>query len=405
SLQVSTANDTQLHKYQVVDGQLQAPQRPILSNYATDGFEPDQEKKPLQKAVDNFIGMISSSKKTDMPEPGLGIQQNQPHAGIWMSQQITSEPLGLTVADLTGNQKLEIAIALAGEVVVAQLNDQHEYTQLAALDLPKNLKILGIDSADLNGDGKSELYLSAVDKYLPQSFVVDLIDGELHISIRNVPWLLRTISLSDQNQTLAGQRWDSKEGTFTDKPFLVIRNGNKLETGQPLSLPDQINIFSIASLGGEQNSRLYTYLTDDDYLKVRTDQGTELWESADYFGGSEIFLEQSPQYSSDPLNKFYYIQPRILTTEKGQLLIPQNEGWRTLERFRMFKASRIISMTWNGFALEENWRTTTQQGYLVDFNYVDADNDGQKELLMLVKFKHKGVLNAPRSALVLYELN
>ena len=50
------------------------------------------------------------------------------------------------------------------------------------------------------------------------------------------------------------------------------------------------------------------------------------------------------------------------------------------------------------------WRAASQPGYLGDFGYADADNDGQPELVMVVKFQHKGLTNKARSSIVIYEL-
>ena len=100
-----------------------------------------------------------------------------------------------------------------------------------------------------------------------------------------------------------------------------------------------------------------------------------------------------------------YIQSNILTGPEGEILVAQNDGQRAIRRFRMFKNSRVIGLTWNGFAFQENWRTSGLNGYLADFTLADADNDGLNELVMVVKFKHKTPLQDARSGIVLYELN
>jgi len=75
-----------------------------------------------------------------------------------------------------------------------------------------------------------------------------------------------------------------------------------------------------------------------------------------------------------------------------------------VQRFRRFKKSRLVSLSWNGFALMENWQTASQPGYLGDFSLADADNDGKDELVMAVKFQHGGLTDKARSSIVIYEL-
>jgi hypothetical protein len=55
--------------------------------------------------------------------------------------------------------------------------------------------------------------------------------------------------------------------------------------------------------------------------------------------------------------------------------------------------------------LDEAWTTKPQFGYLADFRLADADNDGQKEVVMAVGFSGKlKFLSQRRSTLVVYEL-
>ncbi|MCK5913737.1 MAG: hypothetical protein KAG12_07640, partial [Desulfuromusa sp.] len=151
------------------------------------------------------------------------------------------------------------------------------------------------------------------------------------------------------------------------------------------------------------NDILYSYVSTGDYLHVTTPGGTTLWESGDHFGGGEAFF-----YNDDDTNELIrpiYIQQRILNLPSGEILVAQNDGMRALERFRNFNKSRVIALKWNGMALQQNWQTVDQEGYLADFTLADVDNDGEVELVMAVKFKHKNLLQKGRSSVVVYELN
>ena len=62
-------------------------------------------------------------------------------------------------------------------------------------------------------------------------------------------------------------------------------------------------------------------------------------------------------------------------------------------------------MKWDGVTLHEEWQTADQAGYLADFTLADADNDGEIELVMAIKFQHQNILQKGRSSIVIYELN
>ena len=125
----------------------------------------------------------------------------------------------------------------------------------------------------------------------------------------------------------------------------------------PLDLPQRINLYGFDDFTDDQGSRLFAYLTESDYLKVRNEQES-LWESTDRFDWQ-----------------------------------PVNED------------GRIIALKWNGLVMQETWRTSAQDGYIADFALADIDNDGAKEVAAYTQFQHKSVFSKPRSALVLYELN
>ncbi|MHC4374850.1 MAG: hypothetical protein ACYSTO_11945, partial [Planctomycetota bacterium] len=99
-----------------------------------------------------------------------------------------------------------------------------------------------------------------------------------------------------------------------------------------------------------------------------------------------------------------YMPPRMVLMPGHEILVAQNDGQRMVQRFRRFKQSRIVSLAWNGFSMTENWQTSSQQGYLGDFTLADADNDGNAELVMAIKFKHGGLTEAARASIVIYEL-
>jgi hypothetical protein len=147
----------------------------------------------------------------------------------------------------------------------------------------------------------------------------------------------------------------------------------------------------------------YAYLTGGDYLKVINAQGSEMWSSADYYGGSETCFFNRPENKYDmPVPTC--MTPRLLRMPDNSIIAAQNVGQRIMERYRKFLKSQVVAMGWNGFSLVESWRTAGQAGYLGDFAIADADNDGQQELVMVVKFKHKGLIDKARSAVVIYEL-
>jgi len=73
--------------------------------------------------------------------------------------------------------------------------------------------------------------------------------------------------------------------------------------------------------------------------------------------------------------------------------------------YRNFDKSRVLALRWSGFAPQEIWRTADQAGSLGDYTLADADNDGDIELVMAMKFNKGTILQKSRSTIAIYELN
>lgn len=406
-LKVNDSNGAALKTYQLIDGQLVATKQlaPSNQNFMVDA-DPAKNRGILNKTVNGLIDSIGLGSN-DKGLPGqLGIirnQQTMQNQGIWMSPNLAGEPTGIVVADLDSDGQLETLVSMKGEVLIYQIG-QGELTEEAKIDLPVGTEILSVDALDFDHSGIPEIYLTAAKDHRLTSRVLAFVNNDYQFVLDNIPWFLRVTELPGEGRTLVAQRTGDQHQSFLGKPFRVIKNGDQLEQGEELPFSVHVNLFGFLPFAGTSGEQLVAYLTQQDYLKVSTEQGQELWESSDYFGGTEAAFYNTADKDGDLIDPIY-IQKRILRGPSGEMLLAQNDGIRTMKRFRMFKDSRVVALTWNGFALQENWRTGGQNGYLADFALGDADNDGQDELVMVVKFKHKTLLQEARSAIVIYELN
>ncbi|NCO52792.1 MAG: hypothetical protein GW875_11940 [Deltaproteobacteria bacterium] len=363
---------------------------------------------PLPQSVTNAPAslvtapsVVRSSSGTPATEPGI-IKSQQEGENVWHGAEYKDNIIGLRVDDFDQNGSQNIALLFSNRMVIAGYVNQKNQ-QKAEINLKKNLSYLAIDSLDLNQNGRPEIFLSAVRNGSPASEVYEFDGQKLSEVAQGLPMLFRTIDHPNRGKLLLAQKRHDLSIPFSERPQLTVFAEGEYRAEAEFPLPFPVNIYGFAPLIMDDNTEAAVYLSHTDYLKVKNSEGSDLYESADYFGGSEVMLGLKSLDRDDV--KVPYFVPLRLIAANGAFLVPQNEGQRTTLAWRKYNKSRVVSLKWNGLALEEQWKTSDQAGQTADLAYADIDNDGQPELVLGVNFVRKGLFNTPKSALIVYEMN
>ena len=402
-LQVKNSEGVTLRSYQYDTGQLAAPAETkiIYDNFAVTS-QAQQNKSVLNQAVDNLLGSVGfGGEDKRLENPGIIRSTQQQSNAIWMGPNLDGNPAGIAVADFNHDGIQEIAVAMEDQIQILQVVDG-DLSVIEKIEFSGGTHLLSLDSFDLDNDSLPELYVSANNGINIRSRVIEFKEGHFEVTMESIPWLFRVVDLGKQGETLIGQMVDTGENPFTSPAFKIVRQGNDLEKAEPVATPKN-SFFSFTQFSTKEDEGLYAFISAGDYLKVGDGQLSGLWESNDYFGGSEEFFYNRKDRQAE-VRQPVYIQKRIVKLPSDEILVAQNDGPRTLQRYRNFKKSRVVAFRWDGFSLNESWRTSEQGGYLADFAIADADNDGQDELVMVVKYSQKSLVNKGRSTVVIYEL-
>ena len=338
---------------------------------------------------------------------GLIVSQMDSKEGVWYGPRLDGHPIGLDVADLDGDGRQEIALGFKDRLVVARVA-AGQYEVVAEYPFDRSGSALSLDALDLDGDGRAELYVSMAHMNSVSSQVLELRDGQLQAVIKNVPFFLRKLRLPGEGEVLLGQEINpdvaNHNQDLTGAVFRVSRSGSQLQRGAAVTLPGMITLFGFQPF--EHAGRpLLARLNTNDKLQVLEPSGATLWESSEHFGGSETSFERSAGLT-DGSTRYAFLHPRLEPGPDGTVLVPVNEGSRTFSAFRAFNSSHLKAVAYDGYSLVERWRTKPQGGYLGDFRMADADNDGAPEIVMLVMFSRGGMLKTGygNSALLIYEM-
>ncbi len=403
-LAVTNSSGAELKSYQYSDGQLLPPASGIqqADSFLT-GDLIQKNKSLANQAIDSLASSVGlGGKDKRLENPGI-TQLQQTQDGVWTGPNLGGNPVGIATADFDGDGLQEIAVAMEDKLQIFRYSE-NKLNPIAVVKFKTAIHLLSLDAIDTDNNGKAELYLNANSGTNLSSQVVEVIGGIYQNTKNNVPWFFRVVDLAEQGRTLLAQRMGDAENHFNGNAFQVLRSGSELKRGSDFVLPAKSNLFSFTQFRSNNNDLLYASVATNDYLNVVTSQGKRLWKSSDNFGGSEVFFYNEDNTRSELIQPVF-IQQRLLTLPTGEILSARNDGSRLFKRLPDFDKSHVVALKWDGVNLQESWKTTDQAGYLADFNIADADNDGNPELVMVVKFSHKSIMQKGRSNILIYELN
>ncbi|KAA0892193.1 FG-GAP repeat domain-containing protein [Oryzomonas rubra] len=321
----------------------------------------------------------------------------------WTSPPMKGTPVGVETGDFDGDGKQEIAVAFGDRVEIYRLAGGN-YQQLATLPLGSAMRAYHLDGFDLKGNGRLQLFVSAVTDFGNTAGVmIESQDGQYRITRKDIPWHMRSLTLPGEGAVLLAQRMGGQGREFSGPVFRVRLAGTELAQGAAVEVPPKANLYDFTPFRFK-DQKLFVCLGDDGYLNVVTPSGQVVGSSVDKMGGSESYLEVTEEVQSGGESLPAYIPARIVVNENGEIVVPVNSGFSLLSRVRMYAKSEVKAMKWDGSALRDAWHSIQEKSYLADFRLADANNGGSKSLVTVVAFPDYNPFSARRAALHIYKL-
>ena len=262
-------------------------------------------------------------------------------------------------------------------------------TLVAKTQLPLRYRILAVDSVG------SLAFVSIMDGDAPASRVYAVANGVLKLEAEGLPYLFRALALNGESKRLYAQEMGRTDDYYGDVYEASFREG-RIKLASPIKMPRHANIFNFNIFRDRAGKQYLTAFSDSGYLLVYSDKGEELWRSNDKFGGTETSFLRSDSENARITGVPYrsrFIDQRIVVTEQGEIIVPQNSGFFVVGNARSYSKSSVFSFAWNGSSLEERWRTKLSQNYLADFSYLPDS----KELVLLEVVQKEGVFGSGAS--------
>jgi TolB-like protein len=375
-------------------------------------------EKLLRSGVPAEDQVAVSGQSYQTPNPGFiataPASGGASRSNYWKSRNYDAVISAMDIGDTDGDGALETVVA-ADNTLIVYRTIQGRMIQVKELTDTRDGIYLGVDIADINGNGTPEIFISSMslqkDRY--NSFVMEYDGSEYKRIVDNQPRLYRVCRTSIGQEILMGQTKPIEDYDLFSRPVfqMVWKDGTYAAENQVIR-GRRANVMGIAynDVMQEGQDKLVAY-SPDDRIWIYDRTGDTAWEGDDKHGGNMEYFHLPTKDTSD-LHKIQYFPMRIRTADidgdgKTEIIAASNKDViGVLAKFRQFNSGYLLSLSWNGMSLMQNWKTPEIKGRISDFAIADFDNDGQKELVATVVVKEGRVaMSDKKSFIVAYDLN
>ena len=335
---------------------------------------------------------------------------------MWKSPNFSYLINGMAIGDVDGTAGNEIVVVSPKEIYVYRLKDGRPL-EIARQDTGSQHYNIGVDLADINGNGRAEIFVTALNirKNVVRSYVREF-DGKTFVEIANdLAWYFRASDLPARGRVLLGQKSRLQE-PYRGGIFEMGWDGGAYVPQNPVSTPGRtrLNVLGVA-LGDVQNNGEETLvaINQGNRIVIVSPAGESLWTSGDKYGGSTLFVEGEKTDKGQEGNPIY-LPMRILVRKgtsgeeasKSQVIAVKNHELMSMRwNRRDFTDANIEAFSWDGVGLAPAWSTRKMSGFIRDVQVADFDGDGREELVFALVTKSGAImLTTPKSTLIAYEL-
>lgn len=316
----------------------------------------------------------------------------------WASQKINEEIWGMAQGDIDKSGTKSIVLLERKRIRVGRLGEKG-FEEKFSCGWSTDANAARIDLFDIDGDGKKDAIITAVEEGMPSSlaFKFDTETGRCHEIFSRARWSLRVANLPDSNDSnilkpvIIGQCWSSQKFFTGPVMKLSFKNG-KLVEGEKISLPRNTDIYQFEFLPPTDGVERVVRLAGPAAMEVREHRDyrwRKIWRSGEKLGGPANLLPARQRPVFDQISSEY------AEFELPPLVIPDPNGTRLLAikydlplknvvgRTPYIRgASTVIFKSDPALTFVEDARTQDLPGAIVDYF---LDNDAQQSLVVMIQ--------------------
>lgn len=334
-------------------------------------------------------------------------------SALWKSRRFKVMIKGLGIGDVDGDGKNETVFIADNKVYVYRYTNSR-FMRVREIDGQDFDNFIGLDVADINGNGVAEIFLTnyANSKHL-RSYVLEW-DGRQFAKIaENTNWYYRVVAIPDRGQHLFGQkRGVGERELFRSGIYELVWQGGQYEPmeKQPLPKDAQVQGFAYGNILNNGQEMVAVY-SPTEHIRILDKGGKEEWKSMDPYGGGSVYLEFPDERHFREETDRLYLQQRIQIADldadgKTEVVVVKNTdaSGKLLTRTRVYKSGYVVCLVWDNFGLYPKWRTRRISGHVSDATVYDFDNDGKDEIVFSVVGKGGMLSYDEKSYIVSWEI-
>lgn len=345
--------------------------------------------------------------------------------GRWRSQTLRYSSYSMVVADGDADGQNEVFI-LQSRAISAYRFKGGKLDLLDTFELPKNLISIRLEIADLNRDGLPEIivgayqyesqYTDTAPKGDARSSVLSFEGGKFKYIVKKYPKFLGVLRLPPSYLPILCAQKKGHGHVFDKAVHEAFIKGDTIQLGQKLAVPAFGNVYNMIYMPKKLGYQIIV-LSNKHKLVTYSQAFERLNESDATYNSSGIAIPMQNTMvglghsNKDTIINMYNIPFRMvtapLTSKRYELLVNKDISAvaQLVSNYHYYTQGEIHSLVWDEVGLNLAWKTRRIKGQVCDVALADLNNDGTKQLCVLVN-TFTGVGYGNRKTVVLaYDLN
>lgn len=398
--------------------------------YGTLATQKQEEAQTVNQATaptsSNFIPAEAGTFTSSALNPQFRYEGGTGQDGRWRSQTLRFSSYGIQVADGDADGQNEVFL-LHKDAISAYRYKDGKLQHLTTFEMASNLVNMRMEFADLNRDGLPEIIIGAyryegqpkirAPRGEPRSSILTFSGGKFRYVVEHYNKFLGILRLPPTYMPILVAQKKGQRHLFDPVIREAFVKGDSIELGQRIKVPPFGNIYNMTYLPKDLG---YQILVINNKHNIVTYSQTyeRLNETDQTFNSSGIAIYAADKMlgmgggATEDRRITYNIPFRMLTAPltsntRYELLVNKDlsASAQVFESYHYYTQGEIHSLVWDGVGLNLAWKTRRIKGQVGDIALADINNDGNKQLVVLVNtFAGIGYGNR-KTVVIAYDLN